>query len=78
MLAKVAIDPEHYSGVIMGAMAFEITGVSMVFQLFVQANIKEIIKAPRHLPLRGESASGRWIPLTKGRNLKQHASTKSW
>ena len=32
---------------------------------FVQAPIKENIKAPHHTPLWGESNSYRWIPLTK-------------
>ena len=34
-------------------------------QPFVQAQVKENIKAPRHLPLLGESTGDRWIPLTK-------------
>ena len=33
---------------------------------FVQAHIKENIKAPCHWPLSGESTGDRWIPLTKG------------
>ena len=35
-------------------------------QPFVQAQIKEIIKAPCHWPLRGESTGDGWIPLNKG------------
>ena len=35
-------------------------------QSFVQAQIKENIKAPRHWPFWGESTGDRWIPLTKG------------
>ena len=35
-------------------------------QLFVQAEIKENIKAPRHWPLWEEFTSDRWIPRTKG------------
>ena len=34
-------------------------------QAFVQAHIKENIKALRHWPLWGESTGDRWIPLTK-------------
>ena len=41
----------HYSDVIMCAMASQITSVSIVTQLFVQVQIKENIKAPRHWPL---------------------------
>ena len=33
---------------------------------FVHAQIKEIVKAPRHWPLWGEFTGGLWIPLTKG------------
>ena len=35
-------------------------------QPFVQAQIQENIKAPRHLFLCGKSTGGRWIPRTKG------------
>ena len=34
-------------------------------QQFIQAQIKENIKAPRHWPLRGEFTGNRWIPRTK-------------
>ena len=34
-------------------------------QLFVEAQIKENIKAPHHGPLRGEFNVDRWIPHTK-------------
>ena len=41
--------------------------VSRLFtQAFIQAQIKENIKAPRHWPLWGEFTSHRWIPRTKG------------
>ena len=35
-------------------------------QTFIQAHIKENIKAPCHWPLWGEFTDDRWIPLTKG------------
>ena len=35
-------------------------------QPFIQAEIKENIKAPRHWPLWGEFTGDRWIPRTKG------------
>ena len=35
-------------------------------QPFVQVQIKESIKTPRHWPLLGESTGDRWIPLTQG------------
>ena len=47
----------------MGAMASQITTVSAVYS-FVQAQIKENIKAPRHWSLWGEYTGDRWIPRT--------------
>ena len=39
----------------MGAMAFQFTSLTMiVYQSFIQGEIKENIKAPRHWPLCGE------------------------
>ena len=35
-------------------------------QTFIQAQIKENTKAPRHGPLYGEFTGDRWIPRTKG------------
>ena len=35
-------------------------------QLFIQTQIKENIKAPRHWPLCGEFTGDRWIPRTNG------------
>ena len=35
-------------------------------QLFIRAQTKENIKAPRHWPLCGEFTGDRWIPRTKG------------
>ena len=44
---------------------------SRVFsQPFVQAQIKETIKVPRHWPLWGESTGDRWIPLTSASDVK--------
>ena len=43
---------------------------SRVFaQPFIQAQIKENIKAPRHWPVCGEFTGDRWIPRTRGRPL---------
>ena len=38
----------------MGAMASQITSLTIVYSIVIQALIKENIKAPRHWPLRGE------------------------
>ena len=47
----------------MGAMASQTTSLNIVFnQPFIQAQIKENVKAPRHCPLCGEITDGRWIP----------------
>ena len=41
--------------------------VSPLFtQPFIQAQIKENIKAPRNRPWCGEFTGGRWIPRTEG------------
>ena len=50
----------------MSAMASQITASRLFAQPFVQALIKENIKAPSHWPLQGESTGDRRIPLTKG------------
>ena len=42
----------------------------MFAQPFVQAQIKENIKAPRHWPLWGESICDRWIPIAKASNTE--------
>ena len=50
----------------MGAMASQITSLAIVSQPFIQAQIKENIKALRHWPLCEEFTGDRWIPRTKG------------
>ena len=54
---------EHYCGVIMGAMASQI---KLFAESFIQTQIKENIKVPRHWPLWGEFTGDQWIPRTKG------------
>ena len=63
----------HYSDVIMGAMASQITSPTTVSSRRrskkaskLRAQIKESIKALRHWPLWGEFTGDRWIPRTKG------------
>ena len=60
------IDPDHYSDAIMSMMASQMTGYQFFTQPFVQAQMKENIKALRHWPLWGEFTGDRWIPRTKG------------
>ena len=63
---SVANAREHYSDVIISSMASQ-TPVSRLFtQLFVQVQIKENIKVPRHWPFWGEFTGDRWIPRTNG------------
>ena len=56
----------HYNGVIMSAMASKITSLMTVYSGFIQVQVKENIKAPRHWPVWGELTSDRWFPRTKG------------
>ena len=48
----------------------------LFIQPFVQAQIKENIKAPRHLPLYGEFTGDRWIPAQRASNTEN--VTISW
>ena len=41
-------------------------GSRLFTQALIQAQIKENINTPRHLPLCGEFTGDRWIPRTKG------------
>ena len=56
----------YYSDVILSAMASQVIGILLFNQSFVQAQIKENIKAPRHCSLWGEFTGDPWIPRTKG------------
>ena len=50
LISQVSIWRPHYCNVIMGAMASQITSLTTFTQPFVQAQIKENIKPPRHCP----------------------------
>ena len=57
----------HYNNVTIGSMASQITSLTIVYSaVFIQAQIKENIKAPRHWLLGGEFTGDRWIPRTNG------------
>ena len=56
----------HYSDVILGTIASQITSLTTVYSTVYSAQTKENIKAQRHWPLLGEFTGDRWIPLTKG------------
>ena len=57
----------HYSDVLMGKKASQITSLT---QPFIQTHIKENIKAPRHWPLCGEFTGDRWIPAQMTSNAE--------
>ena len=50
----------------MGAIASQITNLTIVYSTFIQTQTKENIKAPRHWPLCVELTEDRWIPRTNG------------
>ena len=50
----------------MSVTASQIIGASIVHSIFVQAQIKENMKALRHWLLWQEFTSDQWIPHTKG------------
>ena len=56
----------------MSTMASLITSVSIVAQPFVQAQIKENIKAPRHC--MATENGDLWIPHTKGQQRAENVS----
>ena len=56
----------HYNDVTMHAMASQITSLTIVTQPFIQAQIKENIKAPRHWHLCEEFFGDWWIPHRNG------------
>ena len=65
----------------MGTIASRITSPPRLFtQPFIQTQIKENIKAPRHWPLFGEFTGDRWIPHTNCqlRGKCFHLITSSW
>ena len=51
---------EHYSDVIMGKMASQITSFTIVYLTIYSSQIKGNIKAPCHWPLCGEFTGDRW------------------
>ena len=65
----------------MGPMASQITSFAIVYSnVFIRAQIKENIKAPRHWPLCGEFTGDWWITRTNGqyRGKCFNLMTSSW
>ena len=50
----------------MSAMTSQIASLTIIYQRFIQAQMKENIKAPSHWLLWGEFTGDWWIPRTKG------------
>ena len=73
---NVLMNLNHYRDVITGAMASQITSLTIVYSIV----IKENFKAPRHWPLCGEFTGHRWIPRTKDQQRGKcfHLMTSSW
>ena len=61
---------DHCSDLIMSSMAYQITGVSIVYSTFVQAQIKEIIEAPRHGICEGNSPLTNEFPTQRASNAE--------
>ena len=57
--------PAHKWPVLRKMFPFDDIIMSIIWQ-FIQAEIKENIKAPRHWPVCGKFTSERWIPRTNG------------
>ena len=56
----------HYSGVIMGAMASQITSLTIVYLTVGSGTDQRKHQRSASLALRGEFTGDRWIPRTKG------------
>ena len=54
----------------MGAIAFQITNLTIVFQPIIQAQIKENTKTPRHWPLCGEVTGPGEFPAQMASNAE--------
>ena len=64
---------EHYNDAILGAMASQITSLTIVYStIYVQ--IKENIKASHHWPLWGEFTGDWWIPRTQMARYAENVS----
>ena len=71
--------PQHYDDVI-PCWRLKTPASRLFTQSFIQALIKENIKAPRHWPLCGKFTGDRWISRTNGqlRGKCFHLMTSSW
>ena len=63
-------DIPHYSDVIMGGMASQISNLTIAYSTVIQARIKENVKATRRWPFCGEFTGHRWIPAQMTSNAE--------
>ena len=63
-LAAIFIRDKHYSDVILGTMASQITSLTSVYSTVYSGADQKNIKALRHWLLWGEFTGDRWIPRT--------------
>ena len=63
---KKRIPHFHYGDVIMGAIASQITSLTIAYSTVYSDEDLRNPKAPRHWPLCGEFTGDRWIPCTNG------------
>ena len=63
---KENIKPRHHSDVMMGAMASQITNLTIVYSTVYSGADQRNINAPRHWPLWRKFTGERWIPGTNG------------
>ena len=70
----------HCNGVIKGAIASQITSLTIVYSSIYSDADKKNIKFPRHWPLCREFTGDRWIPRINGqlRGKCFHLMTSSW
>ena len=63
---RVELRCNHFSNVIMARRHLKSPASRLFTQPFIETQIKENIKAPRHWPLWGEFTDDHWIPRIKG------------
>ena len=70
----------HYSDVTMGAIASQITGLTIVYSTVYSGADQRKHQSSASLALSGEFTGVRWIPRTKGqyRGKSFHLMTSSW
>ena len=69
---------KHYGGVIVGAMASQITNLTIFYSIVDSGADQRNTKAPRHWPLCGEFPGDRWIPRTKASNAENVSIWFPW